>query len=251
MLKNKVDVIVLSLVLDEASYNMTKDCVDSYINTANELINNIYVIETNVNFNQSYNNSKVQVIKPNEEFCYNRFFNIALEKCEAEFVMGPNNDLVVHKNCIQTLVQEFNNNKNIHSICPVDRQWHKHTKMYLPTDNKLYYGYDVSLHVFGGVACYRRLAFETIGYLDERFFFFYQDNDYAMCAQRCGLLHGVHTGAQISHRSGGSNRIAKGRYQYTPYNMNTQGDIFANKWFDEEPYKSGGFKKFKEYKCKQ
>lgn len=247
MLKNKVDVIILSLVVDEESYTMTKACVDSYVDTASDFINKIYVVETNKKFNQKYSSSKVELIIPNEEFCYNRFFNIALEKCESEFVMGPNNDLVVHSNCIQTLLYEFNNNEFIDSICPVDRDWHKHSKMYLPTENKLYYGYDVSLHVFGGVACYRRSVFEKIGYLDERFFFFYQDNDYSMCAQRCNLLHGVHTGARISHMSGGSNRIATGRCQYTPYNMNTQGHIFSDKWEREEPYKSGGFKKFKEY----
>ena len=248
---NKVDVVVLSLVVDEQSYNVTSNCVDSYIDAANEFVNDIFVVETNKKFNGAYKSPKVKVLIPEEEFGYNRFFNIALEKCEAEFVMGPNNDLVIHPGCIQTLLSEFNANPSIQSICPIDRKWHKHSSMYLPNNNKLYHGYDVSLHVFGGVCCYRRSVFEKIGYLDERFFFFYQDNDYAMCAQRCGLLHGAHTGARMSHTSGGSNRIATGRCQYTPCNMNTQGDIFANKWFNEEPYKSGGFKKFKEYTCKQ
>lgn len=250
MKSNKVDVIILSLVTDERSFEMTSNCVNSYINTANSLINKVFVVESNKQFNRDYNNPKVEVIIPEEEFNYNRFFNIALDRCEAEFVMGPNNDLVVHENCLQTLVFEFNENSIIQSLCPVDREWHKHAPMYLPSNNKVYYGYDVSLHVFGGVCCYRRSVFEKIGYLDERFFFFYQDNDYSMCAQRCNLIHGVHTGARISHMSGGSNRIASGRCQYTPYNMNHQGDIFANKWFKEEPYKSGGFKKFKEYICK-
>lgn len=247
MIKNYFDIIVLSLAIDDESFGMTKRCVESYLSTAKGFINKVYVVETNQDFNKTYDNDKVELIIPKEEFCYNKFFNLALERCKAEFVMGPNNDLVIHPNCIQTLWYEFNHNIHIDSICPVDRKWHKHSKMYLPTDNKLYYGYDVSLHVFGGVACYRRSVFEKIGYLDERFFFFYQDNDYAMCAQRCNVLHGVHTGAHISHMSGGSNRIAEGRYRYTPENMNSQGDIFANKWYNEEPYKSGGYKKFKEY----
>jgi hypothetical protein len=29
--------------------------------------------------------------------------------------------------------------------------------------------------------------------------------------------------------------------------MNTQGDLLGQKWNNEEPFKSGGFKKFKEY----
>lgn len=247
MIKNKVDIIVLSLVVDNESFKMTRECVDSYIDTGKDLINKIFVVETNKHFDKNYDHPNVEVIMPDEKFNYNRFFNIALERCEAEFIMGPNNDLVIHPDCIQTLVKEFNSNPSVGSICPIDRNWHKHTKMYLPSENKLYYGYDVSLHVFGGVCCYRRDVFKKIGYLDERFFFFYQDNDYSLCAQRCGVLHGVHTGARMSHRSGGSNRIASGRCQYTPYNMNSQGDLLAQKWSKEEPFKSGGYKKFKEY----
>ena len=246
-MKNKVDVIILSLVVDSQSFDTTRQCVNSYLDTASEYVRKIYVVESCKQFIGDYKSPLVEVIIPQEEFGYNRFFNIALERCEAEFVMGPNNDLVIHHDCIQTLVHEFNRNPSIQSICPTDREWHRHSKMYLPNENKLYYGYDVSLHMFGGVFCCRRSVFNTIGYLDERLYFFFQDNDYAKCLEANHLLHGVHTGARISHQSGGSNRIAPEKFQYKPENMNKQGDIFSNKWFKEEPFMSGGFKKFKEY----
>lgn len=244
---NRVDVIILSLVVDDVSFLTTKKCIDSYINTADELINKIYVVETNKDFNRNYEQPKVELIIPKEKFNYNKFYNIALERCTSEFIFGPNNDLLIHDNCIQNIVKEFDNNPNIQSLCPVDRKWHRHTKMYLPSDAKIYFGYETSLHMFGCVFMCRRSLFKQIGYLDERFFFFYQDNDYIMSLQRLGLLHGVYTGAEVSHESGGSNNIANGRCSYTPYNMNTQGNIFMHKWFKEEPFKSGGYKKFKEY----
>jgi GT2 family glycosyltransferase len=247
LLNNKFDIIVLSLVVDDNTFNTTKNCVDSYIKTADNLINKIYVVETNPNFNQDYNQQKVEVIKPNEQFNYNKFFNIALEKCEAEFIMGPNNDLVIQPNCLQTLLKEFQDNKEISSICPIDRNWHRHTSMYLPSENKLYHGYEVSLHMFGCIFACRRSVFKTIGFLDERFYFFYQDNDYAMSLKRCGLLHGVHTGARVKHQSGHSNQYAESRLKYTPQNMNEQGDILATKW-NSEPFKSGGYQQYKPYK---
>tara|TARA_R110000868_G_scaffold133029_3_gene344399 strand:+ start:2367 stop:3113 length:747 start_codon:yes stop_codon:yes gene_type:complete len=246
-MKSKFDIIILSLATDDLSFNTTKKCVDSYITTANELVNKIYVVESNKSFDQNYNQPKVEVIIPQEEFCYNKFYNIALEKCKAEFVMGPNNDLIVHAGCLQTLAEEFDTNPEIQSICPIDRNWGKHSKIYFPNDDKLYYGYDVSLHMYGGIFCCRRSVFNTIGFLDERFYFFYQDNDYACCLQRCNLLHGAHTKARVSHQCGGSNRIAPKKFQYLPKNMNTQGDIFANKWYNEEPFMSGGYKQFKSY----
>lgn len=244
--KNKFDVIILSLAVDEPTFNTTKSCVDSYIETADDLINKIFVIETNAKFDRSYEQSKVTLIKPNEQFNYNKFFNIALSNCTAEYIIGPNNDLLMQPDCLQTLLKEFQTNKHIDSISPIDREWHRHTKMYLPSENKLYYGYEVSLHMFGCIFSCRREVFNKIGYLDESFYFFYQDNDYAMSLERCGLLHGVHTAARVKHQSGHSNKYAEDRLKYTPKNMNEQGQLLADKW-NNEPYKSGGYKQFKPY----
>ena len=245
-MNNKFDIIILSLAVDDKSFQKTKRCVDSYINTANDLINKVFVVETNFKFDQNYEQPKVELIKPNKRFNYNEFFNIALEKCNSEFVMGPNNDLEIQPNCLQTLLAEFNSNTEVSSICPIDRQWHRHLKMYLPSEKKLYYGTDVSLHMFGCLFACRRSVFEQIGYLDETFYFFYQDNDYIMSLDRCNLLHGVHTGARISHQSGGSNEHAEERLKYLPKNMHDQGELLKNKW-NKEPFVSGGYKKFKPY----
>ena len=243
---NKFDVIILSLVVDDFTFQRTSCCVNSYIETANEIVNKIFVVETNPDFTLDYKQPKVEVIKPNKQFNYNEFYNIALEKCTAEFIIGPNNDLVIQPNCLQTMLKEFNSNVEVSSICPIDRDWHRHTKMYLPNDNKLYYGTDVSLHMFGCLFACRRSVFEKIGYLDETFYFFYQDNDYIMSLDRCGLIHGVHTGARISHQSGGSNKYASERCKYLPQNMHDQGELLKNKW-NKEPFSSGGYKPFKSY----
>jgi hypothetical protein len=90
-------------------------------------------------------------------------------------------------------------------------------------------------------------VFNTIGYLDERFHFFYQDNDYIMSLDRCGLLHGVYTGAHVSHKTGNTDRIAQQDCKYTPQNMHTQGETLKTKWYKTEPYMSGGYKPSKEY----
>lgn len=246
-INKKIDVIVLSLVVDEKTRQTTQQCVNSYLETADKLINKIFVVETNINDNTDYKDSRVTVIKPNKQFNYNEFFNIALAKCEAGYIAGPNNDLIIQENCLQCIVKEFETNPNIDSISPIDRQWHRHSKMYLPTENKLYYGSEVSLHMFGCMFVCKRSVFKKIGFLDERFYFFYQDNDYVMSVTRCGLQHGVHTGAKVSHQSGHSNNYAEERLKYTPKNMDEQGRIFINKWFHTEPFKSGNYQQFRVY----
>jgi len=245
LIANKFDIIILSLVKDEDSLYRTKNCIDSYLKTAGPIINQILVIETNrdANYNKLLLDSKIKIIKPGIEFNYNKFFNIALEQCEAEFIFGPNNDLIIQPNCLQTILREFQANPEIYSISPIDRNWHRHTKMYLPNDDKLYYGYDVSLHMFGCAFAVRRSVFEKIGYLDEQFYFFYQDNDYIECLKQCELKHGVHTGASVIHGSGKSNNIADRKFQYTSENMHIQGEIFKNKWQTKTTWKP-----FKQYK---
>ncbi len=242
MILGKFDIIVLSLVKDEESYQRTKQCIESYAVTADDIINKVYVVETNPDFNKEYSYDKVEIIKPNIKFNYNKFFNLALEKCEAEYVFGPNNDLIIQDGCLQRIKKEFEINPNIHSISPIDREWHRHTKMFLPSEDKLYYGYDVSLHMYGCAWAARRSVFKTIGYLDEDFYFFYQDNDYAECLRATGLRHGVLTGARVKHGSGSSNNLADDEFKYTPENMRIQGQIYHNKWDSGKP-----FKKFKGY----
>lgn len=245
-IKNQFDVIILSLVVDDFTFQRTKRCIDSYINTADNLINRIYVVETNPDFRLSYDQPKVICFKPTEPFNYNKFYNMALEDCDAEFIIGPNNDLEIQPNCLQTIYNEFISNEEIGSICPIDRNWHRHTPMYLPNENKLYHGREVSLHMFGCLFACRRSVFEKIGYLDETFYFFYQDNDYIMSLERCGILHGVHTGARITHQGGGSDKYAAEKLKYLPQNMHDQGQLLMNKW-NKEPFVSGGYKPFKIY----
>jgi hypothetical protein len=61
-MQNKFDVIILSLAANDKLFETTKRSVDSYFETADELINKVIVMETNKHFDKSYNNSKVRKI---------------------------------------------------------------------------------------------------------------------------------------------------------------------------------------------
>lgn len=249
-IQNKFDVIILSLVVDPYTHGLTKCCIDSYINTGGDLINKIFVVETNPNFTVGYNNPKVELIKPNEEFNYNKFYNIALDKCNAEYIIGPNNDILIKPNCLQNILTQFQNNPELQSISPVDRTWHRHSQMYLPHNNKLYYGYVVGLHVMGCLFAARKSVFNQLGYLDETFYFYYQDNDYAAALERCKLKHALYTGAEINHKVGSSAKYSSSKYQYqNKQHLQTQQNYFVNKWGRTAPYNVGGYKPFKTY-CK-
>lgn len=245
---NKFDVIILSLVVDPYTHSLTKCCIESYLATSDDLINKIYVVETNLNFIGNYNNEKVEVIKPNEEFNYNKFFNIALSKCTAQYIIGPNNDVIVKPGCLQALLKAFNEDEDLYSLSPVNREWHRHKQMYFPQTNKLYYGYVSNIHVMGCLFSARRKTFDQIGYLDETFYFYYQDDDYAACLRRNKLKHALHTGAEMIHKNGSSSKFYPPKFQYNNKQiLLAQQNLFIKKWAQSEPFKSGGFKKFKPY----
>jgi hypothetical protein len=245
---NKFDVIILSLVVDPYTHSLTKCCIESYLATADDLINKIYVIETNSKFVGSYNSNKVEVILPHEEFNYNRFYNIGLSKCTAQYVIGPNNDVIVKPGCLQAMLESFNSNPELYSLSPVNREWPRHKQMYLPQTNKLYYGYITNLHLLGCMFAARRKTFDIIGYLDESFYFYYQDDDYSACLRRNNLLHAVHTGAEISHKNGSSSKYSSSKYQYSnKISLQNQQNLFIKKWIYTDPFKTGGFVKFKPY----
>lgn len=246
----KIDVIILSLVVDFESFQTTKNCIDSYINTGNKLINKIFVIETNKQFDTlglSYNQPKVSVIIPDEkEFNYNRYFNIGLKHCTSQYVMGPNNDVIIEPNCIQNLISAFKQNPDVDSLSPVDRSWHMHSYDNFPSDNGLYIGYDISQHVMGScLIINREKVFSTIGYLDERFFFYYQDNDYACCLRANNILHGLVTNAHFKHAIS-SSKSKCSDYKFLPYSMIDQQQIFTDKWLNP-PYSLGQYVPFKQF----
>lgn len=246
-LESSLDVIILSLAKDDKSFETTKLCADSYLMTAGKYIRNIFIVESNKNFDKArWKDPKIKCIIPAAQFNYNEFYNIALRECTGEFVMGPNNDLIVQDGCVQNILEEFRKTEDIHSISPIDRKWHRHTKLYFPNEAKLYRGWETSLQMFGCVFCCRRNVFDKIGFLDERFFFFYQDNDYIYCLQRCGLNHGLLTSARVAHKTGATSPDGDERCRYTPTNMNSQGDILGKKW-NSKFFKNGGFKKFCKY----
>lgn len=238
------DIIILSYAQTAHAAAITQKCVDSFLADGGDKINKIIVVESEKSIKPNVY-GKVHTIVPDCEFNYNKFLNFGLDECESDLIFFSNNDIVVHEGCLDTVDSAFKADDKLMSLCPIDRNWHRHSQMYFPTENKIYYGYETALHMFGCIYCVRRSAFNTIGYFDERFFFFYQDNDLAECLKRTGLKHGIHTGAIVTHKEEQPKIKEGSRFSYTPENMYLQGEIYKNKWY-KEPY-INSFVPFKEY----
>lgn len=228
-----VDVVILSLVTDQNSYETTKNCVLSF--RKSPLIDKIFVIESNKKDGYLYPiyAEKTITVIPQEEFNYNRFLNIGKSHCTSEYIVFSNNDLIVEDNCIENLSKALDNDAELMSICPIDRNWHRHSEMYFPSDNKVYTGYFTAMHMFGCIYMMKREVFDTIGDFDERFYFFYQDNDLATTLNHFKKKHGILTSAHVKHKISKYPQPDGGeKYRYTQKNMEEQGKILGEKWKD-------------------
>lgn len=193
----EIDVIILSYVKNDSVLKMNNECIDSINNSTKNHTFKIYLIETNKDRKFEYSQDNVVVIQPDEEFNYNRFLNIGLEYCKNEWVLISNNDTIYHENFIDKMIEANEFDKDLLSMSPMDDKWHTHEK--LDKNIKIYYGFRTSYEVTGWSILVKRSVIDQIGGFDEKFKFWYQDNDYAMTLIKHKIKHALITDSKVTH----------------------------------------------------
>lgn len=235
-----LDVLVLSFAKDDAHFLMTKKCVESYIQSGSSTINNIIIVESNKHFDISRWNkisNKIKAIIPPYNFNYNQFLNIGLTHCTSDIICISNSDVVVRDDCVDKMIKFFKANPEAASASPVDRSWHQNAYTIFPKDNEIYWGYQTTKYLLGFCLFMRKSIYDIIGFYDERFDFYHQDNDYEMCLRANNLKHAMVTHCHIRH---GENKPDTGvTHNETLRKLRNSEAIFARKWSTSK------FKKFK------
>lgn len=193
--KMELKVIILSYTKDADFLRMLKGCVDSIHKACESIEHEIVVVETG---NMLYELDVDSIIRPNEEFNYNRFLNIALERTgDSELVLISNNDVVYEKESIEHLVSAVRVS-GYDSVSPWEPSFHprihKETK-------EFYKGYRIRHHVAGWSILVKMSAIVTMGKFDEQFNFWGQDDDYGNNLEKHGLKHALINGAKAHHLS--------------------------------------------------
>jgi GT2 family glycosyltransferase len=193
----EIDVIILSYVKNDSVLEMNNECIDSINNSTKNHTFKIYLIETNKDRKFEYSQDNVVVIQPDEEFNYNRFLNIGLEHCKNEWVLISNNDTIYHENFIDKMIEANEFDKDLLSMSPMDDKWHRHKKF--DKNIKIYYGFRTSYEIAGWSILVKRSVIDQIGGFDEKFKFWYQDNDYAMNLIKHKIKHALITDSKVTH----------------------------------------------------
>lgn len=222
-----VDVIMLTNTANDDILKMTYDCIKSLNESESFVKFNIFLIESNKDFDicrfHEFAFRNVFVIRPLEEFNYNKFINIGLFNCKSEYIVVANNDLIFQKGWALNIINEFRKDKDLMSACPKEPNHHNWAK-----ENKLYYGYTVRSELVGWCIFMRRTILDIIGKFDEQFEFFYQDDDYSQTLQKYNLKHALISNSLVNHLFNKSHSLlSEEQHNYYSRELKIK---FENKW---------------------
>ena len=223
MADTPIDVIILSYAKSQNEYNLTQSCIWSIKKSLN-IIPNIIVVETNSKVTKYPDVYQVdELIVPNIEFNYNKFLNLGLKKTKTDYILISNNDVMYEENCLNILVNKLI--KKYDSVCPLDIS----TNLTTTSEEDIAW-YTIGKLVTGWSILFKKEILNKIGYFDEQFSFWYQDNDYANWLEKCKLKNALIPTALIHHYGKQSHNLMTTEELYEK----THGSslLFENKWKD-------------------
>lgn len=138
-----------------------------------------------------------RTIFPKIPFNYNRYMNKGIKNGKAPIVCLCNNDLVFHPGWASRLLAAFEKYPELESVSPLCEINHRERGIFPNTG--IYRGYEVRKHVTGWCLVFKRSMLQKTGLLDERFKFWFADNDFAKTLEKNEILHGLITDSQVDH----------------------------------------------------
>lgn len=193
----EIDIILLSNAKTPELRDLTSQAIETLLASedSREIRFRIQVFESAQT--DPYEYPFCQTLFPKRAFNYNRFMNMGIKKSKAEFICLCNNDLVFHPGWASNILAAFKNYPELDSASPLCEINHRDRNI-LPNSGT-YFGYEVRSHVTGWCLFFKRSMLQKTGLLDERFRFWYADNDYAKTLEKNQILHALVTDSRVDH----------------------------------------------------
>lgn len=194
----KIDIIILSYAKSESLKQTTEQAIASLLKSesTSQILFNIIVIESNSSL-IPFNYAGTETIYPNEKFGYHKYMNIGIKLTQNPYICICNNDLLFHPKWATEILNAFHQNPEISSaspICSIHHPLHG-----IEVNSGLYIGSEVRKEVAGWCLFFKRSILEKTGLLDEKFTFWYADNDYAATIEKHNIKHALVTNSIVDH----------------------------------------------------
>ncbi len=231
-----VDVVIVSWAKTPELLQVTKDGLNSLFNSdIGNIAFHVYVVESNPGvkyedmseYQRKWMHS-IKTVHPKTSFGYNKYLNIGRREGNSEYVALCNSDLTYEKGWAEEIIKVMETIPSFLSASP----WCPQTQgPNHEVRDKVYEGYRIRGELAGWCIFQQRKIYDLIGELDERFSFWYCDNDYSMDIQTRGIRHGLVCNSVVNHHENQVGKTAeslddKKRQEYTF----EQGRTFKDKW---------------------
>ena len=194
-----LSIVFLSRVNNDASITMLVNAITSCIETTLDYKVEIIVVESgDLDKAQQIVENKAILIPYNfSDFNFHRALNLGLENANGRLICFSNNDVVFYKDWFKHVDQSM----ILHGLdlaSPVD-----------PKDDKLWMmdkgaktfieGYQIQKHFKGWCFIAHKRVFNVIKKFDERFDFYFADNDFITQVEFSGFKHAAVLSSKVHH----------------------------------------------------
>jgi GT2 family glycosyltransferase len=223
----KVDLIFLANTVDEKQYGITQRAINTLRWSEDDIVFNIIIVETNANYLESgFVYHDCNVITPSEEFHYNKYLNHGLKQTSSDWIVVANNDVIFTKRWMTNMLKFNETNPHIKSMSPYEPNWHPEKGIQGGPIFSL--GYRASYEVAGWCIVFHRSLIELCDLFDERFKFWYQDNDYGETLKSKNIQHALVGNSRVYHMVSQSYETIPDEKKRSM--MEDQYKIFYDKW---------------------
>jgi len=191
-LRQGIDVVIPSLS-KPGLRNMISNCISSLRASEADVDFNIILVESGPEIVDLGQNETLAFDLPT--FNFNHALLQGISRCDSDWIVLANNDLVFHKGWMSELLRFANQNPAIGSFSPWDPRSHpshfKHVQ-------DAYLGYEVRKHVAGWCLIASQETLSRVQ-LSEEISYWYSDNNYADELQKHGIQHALLRNSVVTH----------------------------------------------------
>ncbi len=200
-MRQEIDVVMLAYTATPEIYTMNVAALVSLDASEPGIQFNVFLLESNPEFPQlgwGYDPA-TQVIFPGEKFNFNRFNNIGGRLGKADWVVFVNNDVVFEPGWCSAMLAAHASDRRIRCLCPVDI-----LSQYTPAGTfAAHEAYRIGHHVrvtfTGWCFMVQRSVLGEIGGFDERFDYYFADDDFTMQLRGSDILNAAVMGSHVRH----------------------------------------------------
>ena len=201
----KLSVIILSYAIDNDIYEMNCHALKSLIESeawTNDL--QILIIESKKDSTHTYPFPNVEVLIPEEDFGFHKFFNIGLNTTDGEYLAFCNNDIIFKPGWFSEIKKVADTHKRFKCFSPIDDSgnYPRMTPEALPRAKDYYKGWEHQKHFAPWCFVWKRKVFDITGPFDERFDFYAADCDEQNMMSSNALWSVVCTKSVVRHLAG-------------------------------------------------